>query len=247
MAKRMMTVRRGVAAMSKALAIYKKEVQTLFVSPIAYVSIALFMFLMSLMVTNNMYTADLRDVFGYIGLFMIFIVPMATMRLWAEEVGKGTHELLLTSPVGLGSIVAGKFLAVMTLVLAIFALTGEYVFLVAKYGKPDWGPIITAYIGMFLLCMSFVAMGVFASSLTNNQFIAAVVTFVLLLFFMVVDTFAMIFPPGLFTQVMEELAIFSHYEDFDKGLLDLANVIFYVGFTFTFLFLTVRNLEARRW
>ena len=232
--------------MRKILAVYKKDTASLFVSPVAYVSIALFMFLISIMVTRDMATADLRDVFGATGLFMIFVIPMATMRTWSEELTGGTHELLHTSPLTFTHIVIGKFLAVMTLILAIFLLTGQYALLVLKFGKPDWGPIATGYLGMFLLCGAFVSIGVFASSLTGNQFISAVIAFVILLFFMFVDTLASLFP-GFIGTVFEELAVFKHYEPFDKGLLDLSHVIFFVGFIFVFLFLTVRNLEARRW
>ena len=232
--------------MNKILAVYKKDTASLFVSPVAYVSIALFMFLISIMVTRDMAAADLRDVFGATGLFMIFVIPMATMRTWAEELTGGTHELLLTSPLSFTHIVIGKFLSVMTLIFAIFLLTGEYALLVYKFGKPDWGPIFTGYLGMFLLCGAFVSIGVFASSLTGNQFISAVIAFVILLFFMFVDTLASLFP-GFIGTVLEELAVFKHYEPFDKGLLALSHVVFFIGFIFVFLFLTVRNLEARRW
>jgi ABC-2 type transport system permease protein len=231
----------------KTLAIYKKEVLSLFVSPIAYVSMALFLFLLSYLVTYDMNTSDLRDVFSAMSILMIFFIPMATMRTMSEEMSRGTHELLLTSPASLASIVAGKFLAVMTLVIALFLCTGQYAVIAAMYGKPDWMLISTGYLGMLLLCAQFVAIGVFASSLTSNQFIAAVITFVALLFFIAVDVLSYIFETVSLGSVFEHLAVFTHFQDFDRGLLDLSHFIYYFGMIILFLFLTVRNLETRRW
>lgn len=232
---------------SKSAAIYKREIRSLFFSPVAYISIALFMFLVSLMVTSNIYQASMREVFSSMSLFLIFVVPMATMRVLSEEMRMGTNELLLTSPVSLAGIVLAKFFAVMTLMGAIFLLSGEYVLMLAQYGKPDWGPIITGYIGLLLLCSAFVSIGVFASSLTKNQFISAVVTFVIMLFFIIIDSLSNMFTlPGV-SDILEQISIFKHYEDFFKGVLNLSNFIYYIGFTFIFLFLTVRNLETKRW
>ena len=233
--------------MTGTFAVFKKEVVSLFVSPVAYVSIALFLFLLSFLVTNDIYSSDLRDVLSAMPVLMIFFIPMATMRTLADEARTGTHELLLTSPLGLGSIVLGKYLAVMTLVLALLVCTGQYVVLVAVYGKPQWPLMLTGYLGLFLLCGQFAAMGVFASSLTSNQFIAAVATFVGLLFFIAVDVLASVFSPGVLADVFTHLAVFSHAADFDKGLLDLSHFIYYTGMITLFLFLTVRNLETRRW
>jgi ABC-2 type transport system permease protein len=232
--------------MSKAFAIYKKEVMSLFVSPIAYVSIALFLLLVSLMVTNTLYMADMRDVFATMASMMIFVIPMATMKVLSEETRSGTNELLMTSPVSLTSIVLGKFFAVMTLIFAIFLLTGEYVILIAKYGKPDWGPIFTGYLGLFLLSGAFVSIGVFASSLTKSQFVAAVVTFVVILFFLLIDSLPL-FGMAAMSEILTHLSLIGQYEDFYKGLLNLTHVIFYLGFISVFLFLAVRSLDARRW
>jgi len=233
--------------MIKAFAVYKKDVMSLFFSPVAYITVALFMFLVSLMGAGNMYQASMRDVFGYMSLFMIFVIPMATMRVFSEEMRQGTIELLMTSPAPLWALVIGKFAAVMTLIAAIFALSGEFVIFIAKYGKPDWGPMVSGYIGLLLLSSAFVSIGVFSSSLTKNQFISAVICFVVMLFFMVINTLSEFFGPGAASEVLNQLAIFTHFYDFDKGLITLSNVVYYIGFTFLFLFLTVRNLEMRRW
>jgi ABC-2 type transport system permease protein len=231
----------------KTFAVYKKEVVSLFVSPIAYVSIALFLFLLSYLVTFDLNTGDMRDVFSGMSILMIFFIPMATMRVLSEEMSRGTHELLLTSPLSLASIVTGKFLAVMTLVLALFLCTAQYAVLIAVYGKPDWTLIATGYLGLLLLCAQFVAIGVFASSLTSNQFIAAVVTFVGLLFFIAVDVLSYVFAPGVLADVFEHLAVFTHFQDFDSGLLNLSHFIYYIGMIILFLFLAVRKLETKRW
>ena len=231
----------------KIFAVYKKEILSLFVSPIAYVSIALFLFLLSYLVTYDLYTSDLRDVFSSLSVLMIFFIPMITMRALSEEMNRGTHELLLTSPLTLFNIVVGKFLAVLTLVLVLFLCTVQYVVLVATYGHPEWQVLASGYLGLFLLCAQFVAIGVFASSLTGNQFIAAIVTFVGLLFFIAVDILSYVFSPSSLGRIFEHLAVFTHFQDFDRGLLDLSHFIYYIGMIILFLFLTVRNLETKRW
>ena len=145
--------------MTKTFAIYKKEVVSLFLSPMAYVSMAVFLFLLSYLVTFDISTSDLRDVFSAMSILMLFFIPMATMRTLADEMKTGTHELLMTSPLTLTNIVVGKFLAIMTLVLALFLCTGEFVALVAIYGRPNWLLLLSGYLGLFLLCAQFTAIG----------------------------------------------------------------------------------------
>lgn len=231
------------------MAVYKRELKSLFFSPIAFIAIALSMFMLSLLVTGNFYQADMRDVFGTMPILMLFLIPMATMRTLSEEIKLGTNELLMTSPVSLGGIVFGKYLAVMTLLSAIFALSGEYVVLISVYGKPDWGPVFTGYAGLVFLFSAFVSVGIFMSSLTKNQFVAAMLTFVTILFFIVIDSDLATNIFGVFgvADIVDHISIFKHYEDFYKGVLNLSHFVYYVGFTFLFLFFTVRNLETRRW
>lgn len=170
--------------MKKIWAIVKKEIKSFFISPIAYIVIAMFLlisgYFFSIIVFNTQ-MADMRIIFHNMGITLLFISPIITMRTFAEERKLGTIELLYTSPLTLQEIVFGKYLSCIVLFLIITGVTLEYPLLLRLFGKPDWGPILTAYLGFVLLGMTFLAIGVFASSLTENQIVATVVSFSLLL------------------------------------------------------------------
>ncbi|MFA6449150.1 MAG: ABC transporter permease subunit, partial [bacterium] len=168
-------------------------------------------------------------------------------RTFAEELRTGTDELLMTSPLTLTQIVAGKYLAVVALLAAIMAMSGQYVAIIAIYGRPDWGPIFTGYLGLLLMASAFAALGVFMSSLSKNQMVVAVITFAAVIFVIAIQQMASVFSGARAAKVLETLSLVSHYGDFGKGVVDSANVIYYGAFIFLFLFFTVRRLDARRW
>lgn len=233
--------------MSNTYYIFKKDLKSLFVSPLAYIVIAIFLALNSFFLLKDISEAGMRDIFGFMATLFIFTMPLITMRTFSEELRNGTDELLMTSPLTLTQIVVGKFLAVLGLLIAIMILSGQYVIIIAVYGKPDWGPIITGYIGLILLCGSFAALGVFASSLSKNQMVAAVITFGAVLFVIAIEQLSAVFTGTTASKVLEALGIINHYLDFDKGVIDSTHIIYYFAFIFLFLFFTVRRLEARRW
>jgi ABC-2 type transport system permease protein len=227
--------------------IFKKEIKSLFVSPLAYVVIAVFIGLTSFMFLGNLQEASMRDAFGLMSLLFIFVMPLLTMRTFAEELRNGTDELLMTSPLTLTQIVVGKYLAVMALLAAIMLLSGEYVVILAKYGQPDWGPIFTGYIGLLLMTGAFAALGVFMSSLSKNQMVVAVMTFGAVLFVIAIEALSAVFSGAQAAKVFEALSLINHYLDFEKGVVDSTHIIYYGAFIFLFLFFTVRRLDARRW
>jgi ABC-2 type transport system permease protein len=153
----------------------------------------------------------------------------------------------MTSPLTLTQIVVGKYLAVMALLSAIMAMSGEYVAIIAKYGQPDWGPIFTGYLGLLLLTGAFAALGVFMSSLSKNQMVVAVMTFAAVLFVIAIEALNTIFSGAAAEKVLGAVSLINHYLDFEKGVVDSTHIIYYGAFIFLFLFLTVRRLDARRW
>ena len=236
--------------MRNTLFIAGKELRSYFVSPVAYVIVAFwlvatgFFFWRSVDVTNE---ASLRDVFSVVTILLLLISPALTMRLLAEESRTGTLELLLTAPVRDWSVVIGKFLGALGLYAVMIGLTLFYpVLLMLLGGNPDWGPIWSGYIGLLLLGMSFLAVGLFASSLTSNQMVSAVIAFVILLILFVISQVAGSVSSGV-GDFLSKFSLTDHFNSFPRGIIDLKDVIFYLTFTAVVLFFTVQVVEGRRY
>jgi len=239
--------------MRNTWAITKRELGSYFVSPIAYVSIAVFLVVMgiifSIIMTNpGGAEASLRFVFGnvFTAFILMIITPLITMRLLAEEQRSGTMELLLTAPVRDWEVVLGKFLASLILYLVMLAFTGYYVVILKLYGNPDWGPIMATYIGLLLLGASLLSLGLLTSAMTQNQIVAAVAGFGLILALLMAQFLAELAKPPLST-FLNQLALFQHYFDFLKGVVDTKDVVYYLSVTAAGLFLTTQVLQIRRW
>jgi ABC-2 type transport system permease protein len=248
--------------------IFKKEMRLYFTSPTAYVVIAVFLVLagyfffaifdfftraslqtaMNPQMGRDLNVTDmvLRPLFSNVSVILLLLMPLVTMRLFAEERRSGTIELLLTYPVRDGAVLLGKFLAALVLYVIMLVLTLLYPGLLLSFARPEWGPILTGYIGLLLLGAAFIAAGLFASSLTENQIVAAMTTFGILLIFWVIgwsaDTVG-----GAAGRVLSHLSLTEHFDNFGKGVLDTRDIIYYVTFIAFALFLTLRSLEARRW
>jgi ABC-2 type transport system permease protein len=235
-----------------------REVEALFYSPICYVVLTIglllngWSFYLALNSFGGNVAEAVRAFFGSSLLFwltMLFLPPLFTMRLFAEERRSGTLEMLLTAPLGEIEVVLAKFVAGLCFTMSLWIPSLLYLAIVKSYGAiPEFGPLLTSYLGIFLLACLFTAIGLFASSLTSNQILAAALAavFNLLLFFVPVL--------GIFVQVervervFNDLWIQRHFlESFSRGVLDSAHVAFYVVFTVVFLFWTTRVLESQRW
>ncbi|MFQ6057700.1 MAG: ABC transporter permease [Anaerolineae bacterium] len=235
--------------MRNALTIAGKELNTYFVSPVAYVVTAAFLvitgYFFSLIV---FYTreASLRGLFHNMAIILLLISPALTMRLLAEEQRMGTIELLLTSPVRDWEVVLGKFLASLTLFAVMLALTLSYPLILKRFGNPDLGPLLGGYLGILLLGGAFLSVGLFTSSLTQNQIVAAILGFGALLILWLADL-----PSGFLGAslrgLFDYLALSGHFDDFTKGVIDTQHVIYYLSVIAAFLFLSTRVLETRRW
>jgi ABC-2 type transport system permease protein len=231
------------------LTILKKELRVYTVSPLAYVFLFVFLFLaglffyLGLALTGE---ASLRVMLGNLSISLIFVLPMLTMRHFAEEQRSGTFELLMTSPLSLPSLILGKWLASLTLCLVMLGGTLLFPAVLAYYGEPDWGVVFTTYVGLTLCCGAFCAAGLFASSLTDDQVAAGFVGILILMPFWLIGSAATLVDEA-YREWLEKLAFLPHLSAFTKGVIDSANVAWFAAFTFVFLFLTYRTLESRRW
>ncbi|MBF6613451.1 MAG: ABC transporter permease subunit [Chloroflexi bacterium] len=236
--------------MRNLLNIAAKEMRSYFVSPVAYLIVAFwliasgFFFWLSVSITAQ---ASMTDVFGVIPVFLLLISPALTMRLLAEESRTGTLELLLTAPVRDWAVVLGKFLGALGLYATMIALTLVYPLIFVVFGgNPDWGPIWSGYLGLVLLGMTFLAIGIFASALTSNQMVSAVIAFVILLLFYIIGQIGGNVNAGA-GAFLSQLSLLTRFDSFTRGVIDLKDVIFYLTFTTVVLFITVQIVETRRY
>jgi ABC-2 type transport system permease protein len=254
--------------MSSFWPIFKKELRSYFVSPIAYVvmvmflaiagyffysSFAFFNFIGFQAMSNPMMARNLnitegvlRPLYGNLGVVLLFILPLLTMRLFAEEKKQGTIELLLTYPLRDLAVVLAKFAACLTVYTLMLALTALYPVLLMIYAQPEIGPILAGYVGLFLLGAAFIALGTLASSLTENQIVAAAISFGVLLIFWVIGWSSQ-FASGDVGRLISHLSLLDHFDSFPKGVIDTKDVVFFVSFMVLCLFLTLRSLESHRW
>lgn len=252
----------------KVWPIFKKEMRLYFSSPIAWVILTIFTLItgyffysifayytlasmqsmMNPMMAREMNVTDnvLRPLFSNISVILLLLMPLLTMRLFAEERRSGTIELLLTYPVRDGAVLMGKYLAALAMYGVMLAVTLVYPALVLYFARVEWGVLATGYLGLLLMGATFLAVGIFASSLTENQIVASVITFGVLLIFWVIG-WSSDYAGGLWGRILSHISLLEHFDSFAKGVLDTKDILYYVNFTIVALFLTLRSLEARRW
>lgn len=194
----------------------------------------------------NINETVIRPLFGTISIILLLMTPLLTMRLIAEERKSGTIELLLTFPVNDVDVVLGKYLACLTVLLTMIALTVTYPAIVVILGDPETVPIATGYLGLALLGAAAISLGIFTSSLTENQIVAASMSFGMLFLFWLVSYSVPLAPPGI-GQVLAYLSINEHIASMSKGVVDSEDIVYYLCFIALFLFLTLRSLETKRW
>ena len=236
--------------MRNAAALAWKETRTYYASPVAYVVGAAFMALTGhffvASIAGPLPEASLRGVLTPITFALVLWAPIASMRLLAEEERLGTLELLLTSPLRDWEIVAGKYAALVAMLLGIMAPTLTYVAVLLWFASPDAGPLFTGYVGLLLYGSAAASLGLFTSSLTSNSIVAGVVAAVALLFLTLASQAAGLVS-GLPSALLAGVSLPAHYTDFVAGVVDLGNVAYFGAFIAFFLFLTTLSLESRRW
>ena len=236
--------------MRTAQAVAWKEIQIYFNSPTAYIVGMIFLAL-----TGFFFTQDLGDPFPeatltpfFDGATIVFVLlaPALTMRLLAEESKLGTIELLLTSPVRDWEIIVGKYVASLVFFLVLVALSTFYAALLFIFASPDPGPIFAGYLGLVLYGSAALSVGLLTSTMTNNQIVSAVVAMgILLAMFFADRAFGAV--GGIAGEIIGEMGLSGHFNDFARGVIDTTNIIYFLSVIAFFLFLSIRALESRRW
>ena len=251
--------------------IAKKELQSYFSSPVAYVVITIFLVITGYFFYNlfasfstlsfqaatnpaiakqpnllNITETLIRPLFGNMGTIMLLMMPLLTMRLFSEEKKSGTIELLLTYPISDMEVIIGKFLACISVFILMLLATITCPILVMVFGEPETGPIITGYLGLFLMGTAFISLGVFTSSITENQIVAATLSFGVLFLFSMMGYSIPFMGPELGKFIMS-ISLIGHMEGFAKGIIDTTDIIYYLIFSALFIFLTLRVMESKKW
>jgi ABC-2 type transport system permease protein len=238
--------------MSKIEAIFKREFKGYFNSLMAYffivvfLSVVNFIFIWFILLPGNQ--ARMGEYFEFFIYGLWIFVPAITMRVWAEEKKLGTDELLLTMPVKDYEAVLGKFLAAFAFLVLVLALSLTVPLSVAYLGNPDPGPIIGGYIGLLLLGGTFVAVGTAVSSMTENQFIAFLLTVLVCVALLSVEELLSMLPlPGFIAFLAQFLDVGRHFDSVGRGVVDSRDIIFYLSAIGFFLFLNIRSVQSRKW
>ncbi len=237
--------------MQKSWVIARRELSSFFHSPIAYVALLLFLLACGLLFWRDFTPgkpAEMRRLFEWMIWLLVFIAPVLSMGLLAGEWASGTIEPLMTAPLREWEVVVGKFLGALMFLLVLLAPTLVYVALLRIFGRPDFGPIFTGYLGIVLVGALFTSVGLFCSSLTRSQVVAAVAAAGILFLTTIVPAEARRqFALDPILRAMADQTIVPRYTDFARGVLDTGNLVFFIVATGVFLFLTTKVLESRRW
>ena len=253
--------------MRNILALAGKELRSYFASPIAYIVIGLFAFLfgyfyavyLAAFVRQGMNLGQfgpqqvlninqdmIRPVLQNATVLLLFVLPALTMRTYAEERRSGTIELLLTSPLTDMEIVLGKFLGALGLYGVMLLVTVVDVAVLFIFGSPELKPLLTSYLGLFLLGGSFLAIGLFISTLTSNQIVAYIVTFSVFLLLWIISWIGS-FSSGFVSELTSYLSVIEHFDDFAKGVIDTTHIIYYLSLITFGLFMTAKSVDTERW
>ncbi len=259
--------------MRNIIAIFQRELRSYFTSPIAYGLIAGFLIINGvLFYTSLLYFLDvsartmmeaqmyrqapppvnvnamvIRPLFGNLSFFTFLLISMITMRLLSEEKKMMTIELMITSPVKTIELVLGKFMAGLSLYVFMILPTAVYFVILSLYGNPEIYPILTGYVGLILLGAVFVSIGLFVSSLTENQLISVAVSFSLFLLMWIINWPAQFIDQGVVSAILTYIAVPVHFDDFTKGVFDTKHLFYFLSVIILGIFLTYRSLESMKW
>ena len=261
-------------ALRNIMALTGREIKSYFISPIAYVTLMIFLLLTGyffyagliefgrrlqyyqniaqafknpeILAQINLNSTVIANVLFNMIFVFLFVIPLLTMRSFAEERKNKTEELLMTSPITINQIITGKFLGAFLFAMIMILPTVIYQILLFKYAKPEIGPVITGYIGIVLFLVISISIGLFTSSLTENQIIAAVVSFVMLLFLFIISMLGGS-EGTILSSVVTYLSVTEHIRNFIKGLIDFRDIVYFVSMAAFFIFLTKRSVESIRW
>lgn len=240
----------------KALTIAKRELRSYFNSPVAYIIVCLFLLILGVFFWQTFFLAGratCRDLFRWIARLLVVAGPAISMRLVAEEKRTGTFEVLVTMPVRDRDVILGKYAAAVGLLVVMLVMTLGYPISVAQLGNLDWGPVYGGYAGLLLLGASYLAIGIWASSITDNQLISLVLALVVGGFLYFVDWFLPLiqgmFPDWLqwMVDVIEWISLDYHFQSMMRGVIDTRDLIYFISVILVFLMLAFRSIESRKW
>jgi ABC-2 type transport system permease protein len=239
--------------MNNILPIIKKELKSYFNSPIAYILVVTFLVFSSIWIffvqsffAGNI--ASLRNFFSVIPIVFIVVMPALTMRSWAEEKKLGTMEVLMTLPYRESTLVIGKFLAALTLLVIMIALTLPLPLLLSRFGDFDWGEILGQYIGVVLLGAAGISVGLFVSSLMANQISSFLISLFVLLVLTLISQVNRVFAiPPWAAGVVNFVSLGYHFSNFQRGLIDTRDLLYYGIVSALFLYLNTKTLVFRKW
>jgi len=235
--------------MNNILSIYRKELRSYLYSPIPYILIIVFMIITGWFFTTNLFlneVVSLRGVLDVIPFILLFYIPAISMRTFSEEKKSGTIELLMTKPITEYDVVIGKFLSTITLAAFTFLPTVVYVISLTFLGKLDFGPVISSYLGLLLLAGLYISVGIFSSSLTENQVIAFIISF-LIIFALFMINKVLVFVPSGMVSTMEYISSDSHFSNIVRGVIDSRDIVYYLSGIIIMIILTKTSLESRKW
>lgn len=245
--------------MTKALTLARRELAGYFFSPMAYIIGALFLLVCGILFFWGFPLLDIREVFSPgnesslrqlfedLAYIMVFVAPLLTMRLLSEEVRSGTIETLMTAPISDAQVVLGKFLGVMGFYVALLGTTLVFLLLVALYGQPDAGVAAMGYLGMILLGAAFVSVGLFCSTVSRHQLVAAILGIALLALFSMMMQMIVKYAPEPWNQLASLLNAMTYFKEFSRGVFDTRALVYFASASGLFLFLSVKTLESKRW
>lgn len=234
--------------MKQIFNIMRKELSSYFVSPIAYIVIAIFLvvtgwFFFSTFFLYNQ--ASMRGFFSLLPVILSFVIPAVTMKLFSEEFNRGSYEMLMTLPVNRAEVIMGKFLAAMTFTMIMLLPTVVYALSISGLGELDPGPVVGGYIGAILLGGLFSAIGLFSSSLTRNQIIAFIIAMAICFFLTMIDKMLFFLPKGILG-IMSYLGADFHFRNIARGVLDSRDLIYFISMTFIALYGTSLVIQERK-
>jgi ABC-2 type transport system permease protein len=234
--------------MRQAVLIFSKEFKDYFISPIAYIVIAIFLLVTGWLFFSTFFIfgqAELRRFFDLLPFLFALMVPIITMRLFSEELNVGSYEILLTLPVTFPDIILGKFMAGVAFVAAILVPTLAYPIFISFLGTLDWGVVVGSYLGSLLLGAAYVAIGLFASSLTRNQIIACIVGMVICAILAIIDKMLFFFPQSIL-DVAVYLSSAIHFENVAKGIVDTRDILYFLSIVFIGLYATHLVMQEKK-
>lgn len=245
--------------MNGILACFLRELRAFFFSPLAYTVLTLLLlvngFVFWIIVSfltdpRAQIGAPLEYFFGgtvFFWLVLLFVTPVLTMRLLAEERRSGTIEVLMTAPVTEAQVVVGKYLAALVFYVVLWLPTLVYALIIEQYSEVDWGPVLSGYLGVLGIGALFLAIGVLASAFSRSQLVAALLTFAILLPLFTFGLLENLFNNETVKQVFSFLNLWQHMEDFGKGIVDTRRLVYYLSTTVFLLFLAARTLAVKKW